>query len=331
MLLLGGTLGMMLMASANHLLMVYIAVEMASVPSYALAGFLKGKRQASEAALKYVVYGGGASGVMLYGISLIAGRVRHRLFARCRRRLRRLAGRADRRPVDRRLLVLGIAVHPDRVGVQAVGRAVPFLVPGRVRGGRGRSGGVSVGGVAKRRRSSLTGRLILTFDHRRTSTATDACRHFRPAPGCAWRRSRRRSATWRRTRRPTSNGCWRIRRSPTPATCSWAWRPSSAEGVAAVLFYLATYLFTNLGAFAVVAFVRNRTGSEDLSAYRGLIYRSPVAGRAHGRVPAEPARHPAAGRVRRQVPDLLGRVITPAKRRPPAPTHGSATFITPCW
>src|SRR5882757_7529871 len=72
-LLLGGTLGMLLMASANHLLMAYIAVEMASLPSYALAGFLKGKRMGSEAALKYVVYGGGASGVMLYGISLLAG------------------------------------------------------------------------------------------------------------------------------------------------------------------------------------------------------------------------------------------------------------------
>src|SRR5262249_11586451 len=73
-LLLGATLGMMLMASANHLLMVYIAIEMASLPSYGLAGFLKGRRQSSEAALKYVVYGGAASGVMLYGISLLAGR-----------------------------------------------------------------------------------------------------------------------------------------------------------------------------------------------------------------------------------------------------------------
>src|SRR5439155_27091514 len=72
-LLLGGTLGMMLMASASHLLMVFIAVEMASLPGYALAGFLKGKRRGSEAALKYVVYGAAASGVMLYGISLLAG------------------------------------------------------------------------------------------------------------------------------------------------------------------------------------------------------------------------------------------------------------------
>src|SRR6202040_182916 len=73
-LLFGSTLGMSIMASSNHLLMVFIGVEMASLPSYALAGFLKGRRQSSEAALKYVVYGGGAPGVMLYGISLLAGK-----------------------------------------------------------------------------------------------------------------------------------------------------------------------------------------------------------------------------------------------------------------
>ena len=69
-LLVGGTLGMMLMVSANHLLTAFLAVEMASVPSYVLAGFLKGRRQGSEAALKYVVYRARV-GVMLYGISLI--------------------------------------------------------------------------------------------------------------------------------------------------------------------------------------------------------------------------------------------------------------------
>ncbi len=72
-LVLGATLGMLLMASANHLLMVFLAVEMASVPSYVLAGILKGRRHSSEAALKYAVYGAGAAGIMLYGISLIAG------------------------------------------------------------------------------------------------------------------------------------------------------------------------------------------------------------------------------------------------------------------
>ncbi|MEX2027684.1 MAG: proton-conducting transporter membrane subunit, partial [Pirellulaceae bacterium] len=72
-LVLGATLGMCLMATANHLLMVFLAVEMASVPSYVLAGLMKGKRKASEAALKYSIYGAGTAGVMLYGISLLAG------------------------------------------------------------------------------------------------------------------------------------------------------------------------------------------------------------------------------------------------------------------
>src|SRR5262249_48138826 len=73
-LLLGAAVGMAMMASANHLMMIFIGIEMASLPSYALAGFLKGRRASSEASLKYVVYGGGAAGIMLYGISLIAGK-----------------------------------------------------------------------------------------------------------------------------------------------------------------------------------------------------------------------------------------------------------------
>ena len=72
-LVLGSVVGMCLMASANHLLVIFLAVEMASVPSYALAAMLKGRREASEAALKYSIYGAGAAGIMLYGISLLVG------------------------------------------------------------------------------------------------------------------------------------------------------------------------------------------------------------------------------------------------------------------
>jgi NADH-quinone oxidoreductase subunit N len=74
-LVMGATVGMCLMATANHLLMVFMAIEMASVPSYALAAMLKGRKESSEAALKYSIYGAGAAGVMLYGISLLAGLV----------------------------------------------------------------------------------------------------------------------------------------------------------------------------------------------------------------------------------------------------------------
>ena len=99
----------MLMASANHLLMVFIGVEMASLPSYALAGFLKGRRQSSEAALKYVVYGGGAAGVMLYGISLLAGKFGTGYLPDLAAAIARLAGGLARPGAG-----AGHAVHPGR-------------------------------------------------------------------------------------------------------------------------------------------------------------------------------------------------------------------------
>ncbi|MEO2045199.1 MAG: NADH-quinone oxidoreductase subunit N [Pirellulales bacterium] len=69
----GATLGMCIMASANHLIIVFLGIEMASVPSYVLAGIVQGRRRSSEAALKYAIYGAGTAGVMLYGISLLSG------------------------------------------------------------------------------------------------------------------------------------------------------------------------------------------------------------------------------------------------------------------
>jgi NADH-quinone oxidoreductase subunit N len=52
--------------------------------------------------------------------------------------------------------------------------------------------------------------------------------------------------------------------------------PIGPRAVAPLIYYVSAYLLMNLGAFAVVAFVRNKTGSEDISAYRGLVRRSPV-------------------------------------------------------
>ncbi|MCU1282755.1 MAG: nuoN, partial [bacterium] len=67
------TIGMMLMAAAIDLLTAYLSLETVSIMSYVLAGFRRRSRQSAEAALKYVIYGGVASGVMLYGMSLLYG------------------------------------------------------------------------------------------------------------------------------------------------------------------------------------------------------------------------------------------------------------------
>lgn len=72
-LLVGITLGIPLLAGANNLLMIYLALEMISILSYILVGYLHNTKQSSEAALKYVLYGATASGVMIYGLSLIFG------------------------------------------------------------------------------------------------------------------------------------------------------------------------------------------------------------------------------------------------------------------
>ncbi len=66
-------LGVALMGAATDLLMAYLALELTSIMSYVLAGFTRGSRRSAEAALKYVVYGGVASGAMLYGFSLAYG------------------------------------------------------------------------------------------------------------------------------------------------------------------------------------------------------------------------------------------------------------------
>jgi NADH-quinone oxidoreductase subunit N len=72
-LLIGAALGMSLMASTSNLLMLVIAVEMASLPSYVLAGFRKTHRIGAEASLKYVLFGAVTSAVMIYGVSLLYG------------------------------------------------------------------------------------------------------------------------------------------------------------------------------------------------------------------------------------------------------------------
>ncbi len=66
-------LGMMLMVSANSLVMVYVGLEMLALCSYALVVCDRDSPLASEAGIKYFVLGALASGLLLYGISLVYG------------------------------------------------------------------------------------------------------------------------------------------------------------------------------------------------------------------------------------------------------------------
>src|SRR5260370_33108197 len=71
--LLASAFAMFLMAESANLLMAYLALEFVSLTSYILTGFLRHNRRSLEAALKYLIYGGVASGTMIYGMSWIFG------------------------------------------------------------------------------------------------------------------------------------------------------------------------------------------------------------------------------------------------------------------
>jgi NADH-quinone oxidoreductase subunit N len=66
-------LSSLLLAAANDLVMLYLALEMVSITSYVLVAYLKGDRMSNEASLKYVLFGAAATGTMLYGLSLLYG------------------------------------------------------------------------------------------------------------------------------------------------------------------------------------------------------------------------------------------------------------------
>ena len=76
-LLIAVAFGMFLMVGSNDLLITYLGIEMVSIVSFAMVGFRLRDKRSSEAALKYVIYGGAASGIMLYGISLLYGLFGH--------------------------------------------------------------------------------------------------------------------------------------------------------------------------------------------------------------------------------------------------------------
>lgn len=67
------TAGFTLMAAANHLLVAFAALELASLSLYILAGYDKSRVESAEAALKYFLYGAMAAAFLLFGFSLIYG------------------------------------------------------------------------------------------------------------------------------------------------------------------------------------------------------------------------------------------------------------------
>ncbi|MCE2726635.1 MAG: NADH-quinone oxidoreductase subunit N [Planctomycetaceae bacterium] len=287
----GGALGMCLMASANHLLMVFMAVEMASVPSYALAAILKGRKAASEAGLKYAVYGAGAAGIMLYGISLLAGVTGTCHLPSMAGEVARIVGEGG---AGGEVLVLALGGLMVAVGLAFKLSAVPFhfWCPDVFEGAAAEVGGF-LAVASKAAAVALLLRLAFTLGAPAAVPAAAATvvagagdvRHFMvyviglmAAVTCtlgnlaAYGQTNMKRLLAYST---IAHAGYLMMGAAAAVALMGVDAAGSRRAVAALVFYLATYLFMNLAAFAIVALLRNRLRSEEIASYAGLVRTSP--------------------------------------------------------
>jgi NADH-quinone oxidoreductase subunit N len=284
--ILGSILGMCLMVSANHMLIVFLGIEMASVPSYALAGALKGRRQSSEAALKFAVYGAGSAGVMLYGISLLVGVLGTAHLPTMALQLADLLQSGA--GVDR-LLVLVLGGLMVMVGLAFKISAVPFhfWAPDVFEGAAAEVAAfLSI--ASKAAALALLVRVGLGLGATTDPAALEALAPVREYIVGLIAVLATITCTFGNLAAYGQTNMKRLLAYSTIAHAGYMMMPVAAAvalagtdafeargAVASLVFYIGIYLFMNLGAFAVVAFLRNRIASEELEDYAGLIGRSP--------------------------------------------------------
>jgi NADH-quinone oxidoreductase subunit N len=283
-LVLGAALGMCLMVAANHMLAIFLGMEMASVPCYVLAGVLRHRRSSTEAALKYAVFGAAASGVMLYGISLLVGAVGS---AHLPTMVARLAAMLQNGPnaVQTSVLVLGSLML--LVGLAFKLSAVPFhyWTPDVFEGAPAEIGGfLSV--ASKAAALALLMRLVLVFGGGMDETTTSVLLPVRQYLAGLLTLLAAVTCTFGNLAAYGQTNMKRLLAYSTIAHAGYLLMPAAAlaaaatphtarGALAAAMVYLTVYLFMNLGAFACVAFLRNTSGSEEIASYAGLVRRSP--------------------------------------------------------
>ncbi len=275
-LLLSITVGLSLMASSTDMLMIVIGVELVSLVSYALAGFKKHDRKSSEAALKYVVYGGVASGMMLFGMSYLFGLLGSTNLAMAGPQLRQYGERifvmgleSGQFGAGQLALVLSVVLILSGVGYKiasvpwhmwcpdvyegaptpftaflSVGpKAAGFALAVRILyGAMSESGGndlATVGSVISAATMTLGNLAALNQTNLKRMLAYSSIAHA--------------------------------------GYLLMGVAAASATGSASVAIYLMVYLFMNLGAFLVVGIVGRLAGSESIFEYRGLSSRAPFA------------------------------------------------------
>lgn len=267
--LLSVLLGMFTLVSATDLVMLYVALELVSIPSYLLAGYLKGQQKSTEAAMKYVVYGGTASGAMIYGFSLLFGLAGSTHFPEIARAL--ASGTVP-------LVPLALSVVLVTVGFGYKIAAVPFHMwsPDVYEGAPTPvTAFLSVGPKA-------AGFAVLIRFFFSTFASQDAATGLWKATAAVdwpmlFSALSAITMTVGNLVAIKQNNVKRLLAYSSIAHAGYmlmGFVVLSPAGVQAILFYLVTYLFMNLGAFFIILLVANRSGSEELGTFKGLGSRS---------------------------------------------------------
>jgi NADH-quinone oxidoreductase subunit N len=265
--LLGSTLGMFFMASAANLLMAYLALEFVSLTSYVLTGYLRHNRRSGEAALKYLIYGGVASGTMIYGMSWIFGLTGSMDYAEINAAL--WQGEPNRLALLIALVLIfagfgyKISAVPFHMWAPDVYHGAPIPITAFL------AVGSKAAGFA----------LLMRFFYPVLSKmGEDGTWHF--LAGVDWPQLMLVTAMLTMTlgnlAALNQQNVKRLLAYSSIAHAGYTlmgFVVLSDEGLRAMLFYLVVYYLMNLGAFLVVMVVANNTGREDLEGFRGLAWR----------------------------------------------------------
>jgi NADH-quinone oxidoreductase subunit N len=268
-LLIAAAIGFCLMGAAADLIMVYVALELASVSSYVLAGFATQQKISSEAGMKYFVYGAFATGVMLYGLSMIFGVTGETNIY--------VIGNLTR--VDLPAEVNAVILLASALALVGFGfkiSAVPyhFWTPDVYQG----SPTPFTGYVSTASKAAGFAVLIRVF----TSGAFGDISNFSPtnAPGW-WAMIVSICIITMTLGNLVAIFQTNIKRLLAYSSIAQAgyiligFVTLSQDGTGASMFYLLMYLFTNIAAFGVIILVSNITGSDEVSDLDGLNRRAP--------------------------------------------------------
>jgi len=279
-LILGAVVGMCLMSETTNLLMILIAVETSSLPSYVLAGFRKTDRVGAEASLKYVLFGAVTSSAMIYGVSLLYGIYGTlQLAGPDGLGARMLAGHGAAGPGSAALLALAMFGILAGIGFKISAVPFHFWCPDVFEGA-----GIDVAAFLSVASKGAGLMLLMRIFQTLGATAGYAPHTALPAIAAVIGTIAVVTATVGNTAAFVQTNIKRLLAYSSIAHAGYMLCAVSLFGqflfarpaLQALLLYLAVYLFMNLGAFTVAGLIYRHNGSENLSQYAGLGRRSPL-------------------------------------------------------